>query len=77
MEGPTKLFFPAREELHCSGCKYYDYHLVKSGHHPVYAKHCTHPTVEQSMWCFEGNLPKDGITPEWCPYLKKNERSTY
>lgn len=69
MKGPTIISIPAREELRCSGCEYFKHTLVRSGFNPLYNNNCNHPEIKQSKWPWEGNLPDDGITPEWCPYL--------
>lgn len=73
-EGPTIQNIPARSYLSCSGCKFYDHHMVRSGQEPIYANDCTHPNVPKehkfTSW-MRGNLGDSKETPEWCPLEKK------
>ena len=85
-EGPTEVpehKIVVKGYITCSGCKYYNMHMLKSGNHPIYGHGCTHPEVQSGNFAmFRGNLEEDydGIvhTPEWCPFLKNksNESET-
>lgn len=78
-EGPTVVTIPPQPERKyntCSGCKWYDYHMTKSGRDPIYAKNCRHPTTISDLSkfgdLFRGNLYECKETPDWCPYLTKD-----
>jgi len=65
-EGYTVHIIPAREKKSCWGCKYYDFHMLKSGMRPEYARNCKHPDAPYQG--IDGNIPyDDDSTPEFCP----------
>ena len=72
--GPQTVDVPAHSYQTCSGCKFFDHHMVKSGKHPIYTNQCTHDDVqaEHPGGLFRGNLPgfHNHPTPDWCPFLK-------
>jgi hypothetical protein len=80
-EGPHEVIIPSTRFTSCSGCKYFNRRLVKSGRNPIYASNCEHPEIREEVkrFGFEGNLQENNLgiveTPNWCPYLnpKKNE----
>jgi len=80
-EGPREVIIPEIKYLSCSGCKYLEHRMAKSGHDPIYVDNCIHPESEKSGTFFRGNLNRgiiiNGIdTPEWCPFLKnKTEKN--
>lgn len=76
-DGPQKVNIPQQSFTSCSGCKFLDHRLVKSGRDPIYRNDCVHPENGQSKafkLSFTGNLHENSIgiivTPDWCPFLK-------
>lgn len=77
-EGPQSVKIPEQNVVTCSGCKYHDHKLVRSGRDPVYRDDCVHPENGQDKafkLSFTGNLKKNMtgfiITPDWCPFKKQ------
>ncbi len=77
--GPRSLTIPQRQYQSCSGCKFYDYHMIRSGRDPIYARDCRHPNVPTehkfNSW-MRGNLGDNSDTPDWCPVLKNKSLTT-
>lgn len=73
-EGPVEKHIPARRHYTCSGCKYFNQRLVRSGLDPLYRHDCEHTEAEEKPMklSFSGNLPGDGVTPKWCPFLNQD-----
>lgn len=76
-EGPQKITIPQQGFTTCSGCKFYDKQMVRSGRDPAYRHNCTHPENGQDKkfkLSFTGNLEENNLgiveTPNWCPFLK-------
>lgn len=77
-DGPQPISIPEESFQSCSGCKYFEQHMVRSGRNPDYSYHCMHPDIKKEKGSladyFNGNLQKDFRgwvkTPDWCPYKK-------
>lgn len=73
-EGPKEEVVPEQRYMSCSGCKFLDHHMTRSGMDPIYANNCKHPKLpldhQVSSLSMHGNLPNRRgqiHTPEWCP----------
>lgn len=66
-EGPELVTIPATTFYSCSGCKFYEYGMIKSGMHPIYRHNCNHSKGPAGVFD-PGNLFNDH-TPPWCPFL--------
>jgi hypothetical protein len=76
-EGPRKVVIPRQEYLSCSGCKYYDHHMLRSGMHPIYESVCIHPATFTSIPRQLPDMVRDAETPDWCPFrLVQNQVDT-
>ena len=76
-EGPELVTIPATTFYSCSGCRFYNYDLIKSGMNPIYRRSCGHETapISSGVMFGEGNLPFDNKTPEWCPFIKQEVKT--
>lgn len=68
-EGPTKLQFSYQS---CSGCKWHEQKMMKSGRDPEYWHYCQHPDTKFRDFIIQGEpdgcyIGKDDHTPPWCP----------
>jgi hypothetical protein len=73
--GPKTEHIPAKTYQSCSGCKFYDYHMMRSGKNPLYALDCRHPEIQEQkkydgMFGI-GNLGSNREAPDWCPVTTK------
>jgi len=70
--GPREIIIPEQRYKSCSGCKYYEYKLLKSGMDPVYHSVCNHPEIaEKNIGAKRISDYKNPVeTPEWCPFLQ-------
>ena len=78
--GPRKIKIPSQKYTSCSGCKFHDQQLVRSGRDPIYKHDCTHPDSGHKKGfklSFIGNLEENEVgivvTPDWCPILKPKQ----
>lgn len=79
-EGSQEIVFPLVKFQTCSGCKWFESQLVKSGHRPMYKRKCKHSKAINILTThFIGNLNAQEnelgliITPQWCPVDNKNK----
>lgn len=75
-EGFTIITIPEQRFKSCSGCKFLERKMIRSGRDPVYANNCEHPQNYNRIYRFSGgNLTETEkgyvLTPDWCPFLKK------
>lgn len=79
MEGFTLKTIPERKYKSCSGCVYHRRLMFRSGRDPIYMNNCNNPDIPDEhrnilgLGTRYGNIGDNDITPNWCPFLQKQE----
>lgn len=77
-EGPINGIRPVEFYKTCTGCKYHEHNLWRSGTDPIYTDKCTHesaPNHKKDFLSFndldnQNGYPEPG---EWCPFEAVNK----
>lgn len=69
-EGPYEQIIPEQRQITCSGCKWLNNVLIKSGKDPIRSYNCTHKdAISKHLGNLEQNILTGEITPgSWCPF---------
>lgn len=72
-DGFIKITIPAQSYNSCSGCNFYECSMMRTGRNPEFKHHCKHSDAPHgNAASLVGNLTEEDHTPNWCPFLKKD-----